>query len=237
MVNAIGDIEVWDLANDRRLQTLTGHRDRIIGLEWSGAADRLLSADEAGRLLLWDASTAKQLAEFDAAATLVQIAASRNGRYAASIDAAGKVLVVQISEDRSAMNRIDDVAGDVGDADSHRIWRVPMLRCLPSRPARGCSFFHSIRNSCFAKSIMVPSSTRSRSLTTKRGWLPVVGTERRDCGTWLTGSRSLTMEGDPQSRLLLAKADRDTARQTASVERLKKQTEELEKILAARTRY
>ena len=116
MVNAIGDIEVWDLANNSRLQTLTGHRDRIIGLEWSGAANRLLSADESGRWILWDTSTAKQLSEFDAAATLVQIAASQNGRFAAAIDAAGKVFVVEISEDGSAINRIDDVAGDVGDA-------------------------------------------------------------------------------------------------------------------------
>ena len=231
-INAIGDIEVWDLANDLRLQTLSGHRDRIIGLEWSGATDRLSSADEAGRLVLWDSSTAKQLAEFDAAATLVQIAASRNGRYAASIDAAGKVLVVGISDEGSAMNRIDDVAGDISDATAIALagTDAPMLAVTTGTMAR----LFSLDSKQLLREVDHGAVVDAIAITHDQTRLVTGG---RDGKTRLwnlaDGKSILTMEGDSQSHIMLAKATRDTARQTASVQRLKKQAEELEKLLAA----
>ncbi len=96
LVNAIGDIEIWDLVGNQRLHTLPGHRDRITGLTWAGNQDRVYSCDQSGRLIAWQASTGTKLAEFDAKSALTKLTATRDTTHFAAIDGDRKTQIFRL---------------------------------------------------------------------------------------------------------------------------------------------
>ena len=53
-----GVVHIWSVGDGSAIATLTGHEDAVRGLAWLGA-ERLISADRSGRILLWDVPSSR----------------------------------------------------------------------------------------------------------------------------------------------------------------------------------
>jgi WD40 repeat protein len=91
MVNAIGDIEVWERAEPKRLSLTSGYADRITELAWAASPDRLFALDFSGRVLVIDANAGKELARLESDLSAHSLAVSSDGTQVAIIDSDKKV--------------------------------------------------------------------------------------------------------------------------------------------------
>jgi WD40 repeat protein len=241
LVNAIGDIETWDTASNKRLQTISGHADLITGLAWSPAADRLFSCDTSGKLILWQASTGTKLAEHEAAAALHALAASQDGSAIAAVDAQRQVRfwrVVQTPVENkpdaktTVLQSADlEVVKPITDATAVAFAGKPAPTLIVASETAGVLLvglgdgkqIRKIDHGAPVDALAVsPDATQ-------------LATGGRDGKTklWKTenGEAIRTLEGDPESRIRIAAANRDVARQKAAVARLEARTAQLEKAL------
>ena len=91
MVNATGDIEIWDPKEPKRLSLLSGFQDRIVELAWARNADRLFALDHVGRVLAIDAAAGKELARLETDLVANLLVASDDGLQVALIDSSKTV--------------------------------------------------------------------------------------------------------------------------------------------------
>ncbi len=241
LVNAIGDIETWDTASNTRLQTLSGHADVITGLAWSPATDRLFSCDASGKLIVWQASTGNQLAEHNAATSLRQLVASQAGDAIAAIDAERHVRFWRVVQ-TPVENKPDVKTTSVQTADLESV--------KPIADATAVAFAGKPAPMLVVASetagVMLVGLGDGKQIRKIDHGVPVdalavspdatqLATGGRDGKTklWKTenGEAIRTLEGDPESRIRIAAANRDVARQKAAVARLEARTAELEKAL------
>ena len=232
MVNAIGDIEIWNLAENKRLHTLRGHRERVSGLVWAGASDRVFSCDPSGKIVLWQASTGTKTAEFDAASPLTHLDASHDGVHAAALDATGNVLLVRASGDGTKIEAVSGVGGEIADARAIALTAKPAPMLVVASEAGGVNLL-GLSDGKSVRKIDHGAPVEALEVTADETLL-VTGGRDGKTRVWklADGSAVVTAEGDPQLRLVAAAASRDAARQKAAVARLNQKTGELEKLLA-----
>ncbi len=231
LVNAIGDIEIWDLKSSQRLHTLRGHADRVTGLVWPGDGDQVYSCDQSGRLIAWEASGGGKSAEIDARIPLVQLAASRDAIHIAAISSEGKADLFRISDDKKSIERIKEAVGGAGDVTAVAFGQQPVPMLVLASESGGVRMLALTDHSELRKfdhgavvDSVVVSGDQQRLITGGRDGKAKI---------WnvADGKLILTLEGDAESRLRLAAASRDVDRQKASVARLNSKTAELEKSL------
>lgn len=104
LVNAIGDIEIWNAGERTQSHVLQGHAETVRGLVWARDADRLFSIDDAGTLYVWQPSNGTRVAEAATNSTPADFAVSADGNHVAFADIQGKVQVwtVKASEEGGA---------------------------------------------------------------------------------------------------------------------------------------
>lgn len=235
LVNAIGDIEIWDLAGKQRLRTLQGHRDRTTGLTWAGNQDRVYSCDQSGQLIAWQASTGTKLSEFETKSVLTKLIATRDATHVAAIDGDRKTQIFRLSADGKSIDRVTDAAGGVTDATAVTFSAKPSPMVMVSGEASGVTMIGLADNKMVRK-IDHGAVVDAIAITNDQTRLITGG---RDGKTRLwniaDGKPILSMEGDPRTRILVATATRDALRQKGAVERLNKKTGELEKLLTKET--
>jgi WD40 repeat protein len=231
-VNAIGDIEVWNLAGAEPLQTLAGHAQPISGLAWAGDSDRILSCDPSGRLIAWQASSGAKTAQFEANSALLSLSAAADGMHAAALDAAGKVQLFRIADDGSSIARISEAAGGIADATAAIIADKPAPMVIVASQAGGVMMLGLADQQVIRK--LDPGAAVDALGLTADGSRLVTGGRDGKARLWnlADGQPGVTMESDPQSQLQLATASRDALRQQASVARLNQKTTELDSLLA-----
>lgn len=235
LVNAIGDIEIWDLTGSQRLHSLRGHQERPTQLAWAGDQDRLYSSDPSGRLIAWQPSTGKRLAEFDTKSALTQLAAAGNATHVAAIDGERKTQLFRLSDDGKTIDRVTDVVGGINDATAVAFTEKPSPMAVVASEAGGVVMVGLADNKTVRK-IDHGAVVNAVAVTTDQTRLVTGG---RDGKTRLwniaDGKPILSLEGDPKTRILVATASRDAARQKGAIERLNQKTGELEKLLAKET--
>jgi WD40 repeat protein len=231
LVNAIGDIEIWNLANNQHLHTLSGHADRLSGLVWAGDTDRVFSCDESGLLLAWQASTGLQVSQFDTKSVITSLATSRDSTHVAAIDADGKVQLFRVAADGTSIERAQDAAGGVNDATAVAFAEKPSPMAIVASQAGGVVMLGLADNKVIRK-VDHGGIVDALAVTADQAKLFTGG---RDGKTRIwnlaDGKPILTMEGGPESRLKVAAVNRDAVRQKAAVARLNQRTAELEKLL------
>ncbi len=245
MVNAVGDIEIWNLTEHAKQHALVGHADRITGLCWATAADRLYSCDQSGRLILWDAASGQKVTQIETHASLGKLVTSADGVYVAAIDEQRKIAMFHLS----AENQLEPIAGPVEgivDATAIAFADQPSPILIVASESTGVTL-RSIADNQVLRTIDHGAVVDALSLSADQTKL-VTGGRDGKTRIWnlADGAALIAMQGDVQSSLRAADADRDHARQKAAIdqlnqmtasleERLKKENEALAKVNAEQT--
>lgn len=234
-INAIGDIEIWDLAANQKTRTISGHADPITGLAWPGTQDLLYACDQAGRITAWQPSTGKKLSQFDSNTALGGLVASPDALHVAAIDGERKAQLFRVSPDGKSMERIAESVGDVTDVNSIALTQKPKPMVILASEAGGIMWF-GVADVKLVRKVDHGAIVDALAVTTDQTRL-VTGGRDGNTRIWnlADGKALATMQGDAQSRLQVAAANRDAARQKAAVERLNKKTDELKKLLTKET--
>lgn len=231
IVNAIGDIEIWDLAKSQRTQTLTGHADAVSGLAWAGTTDRLVSCDSSGRIFLWNASTGEPICDLDTSAALVKLSVSEDGQQLAAIDVTGQLHRKRINAEAKALESIDQLPEGVTQATDVVFAAKPNPALIVSDQATGVIVM-SLADNKILRKIDHGAVVDAVALSADQSQL-ITGGRDGKTRVWnlSSGEAVFTLEGDPQVNLQLVYSKRETQRQKSTVERLTKETAELEKRL------
>lgn len=231
LVNAIGDIEIWNLADNQKLHTLTGHTERPSGLAWAGNSDRIYSSDSTGRLIAWQASSGQLLSEFDSKSVITGLAASADATSLATLDESGKAQLFSVSGDGKTIERKVDSLGGFSDVTSITFTAKPSPAAIVASQSGGVVLL-AIGDQKVIRKIDHGSIVDAVAISADQTKL-ITGGRDGKTRVWnlADGKALVTMQGDPTAQLSLAAASRDAARQKAAVDRLNKRTAELEALL------
>lgn len=231
LVNAIGDIEVWDLSDGTLLATLPAGLERTNHLCWSNEPERLLTADEMGGIRLWNVGDAKQLAAADARSPLKSLSLSADVKWIVCADSSGKAHLFGVSDDQTKIESKVDGVGGLTDVTAVTLVTNPSPMAVVASGEGAISLVDATNNQVVRKfehgapvHVLKAVDDQSQLLT---------GGEDGRTQRWnLADGKSLVvMSGDRRGRLRLESATRDAERQKASVERLTQKTDTLKKLL------
>ena len=246
IVNAIGDIEVWDTAN-KRIHTLSGHADRITGLVWAG--DRIVSCDNEGRVIVWNAVDGGQLANKETHHLLTDLATNEDASAVAAVDAQGKLHAWRLSINKAG--RMVFSAGNVNTrkavsgAKAITFASKPTPQWIIATESSGALAF-SIADDKQIRKFDHGSAVSAVAVNPEHSQLATAGIDGK-IKLWQTadGKAIRTLQGSPKLNRYLAIAQRDAKRQADAVKRLtaltavlegavKKEDEAVKKIVEAR---
>lgn len=230
MVNAIGDIEVWNASTSEKLQTLTGHGESVTGLDWSTDETLLFSADQSGLIIAWNVSSGQALATIESGTAIQDVTVASDNQHLATIDIAGNVRTFRLAEDRKSIQPVEGIATDPSSAIAFAGTESPVLAVASSTGSVKRISLESkkpiseIQHGA-AVSVVAATSDGSKLIT---------GGEDGITKVWNVADGKLltTFQGEPATSLLAARIGRDAARQKAAVDRLNQRTEALKKELA-----
>ena len=239
IVNAIGDVEVWDLETDARRVTIGGQRDRTTGLAWAGVTNRLILANESGRVSVHDGIGGDEMAAIDLKTSIKRLTTCSDGVHLAVIDQERRVqllrLIAASGETPASVVVVHQSVVDVADATGIALLSQPTLMIAVASESRGVVLVDPVTNQV-ARTIgedaiagaIVDSIALSRDETKL-----VTGSRDAAARIWSVADGKLlaTCQGTHTDQLSVAKATRDAARQKASVAKLASKTTELQELL------
>jgi WD40 repeat protein len=230
IVNAVGDIEIWNLVENTKLHTLTGHIDRVTGLAMATTGDRLISGDQSGRLFVWNVSNGEKIVEFSIDTGILNLALSRDGSHFAAIDELRTVRLFQISDDNQCTPLSGPTEGIV-DATAIAFAEQPTPMLIIASESSAVTM-RSLAESQIIRSIDHGAVVDALAVSVDQSLL-LSGGRDGTAKLWniADGAAVMTMQGDVQSNLRLATANRDADRQAAAIERLTQQTAVLQERL------
>ncbi|MGI9472605.1 MAG: c-type cytochrome domain-containing protein [Rubripirellula sp.] len=231
LVNAIGDIEVWDLSRNELQTTLMGNQERTTKLLWADNVDLLLSADEMGKLVLWSVASGQPLATFDTGSPIQDLAFSFDAKQIAWIDSTKQTHVLKVGDDHATLEKQLDKLGGVDGATAVALIHQPSAMAVVASGGGTVSLVSLPDNKVVRKfehgapvDVLVATQDQASLLT---------GGQDGKTQLWnlADGKTLATMQGNTKERLRIAAATRDAARQKAAVTRLTQKTESLKKLL------
>ncbi len=235
LVNAIGDIEVWDLAAGTRRVTIDGQRDAIVGLAWAGTTGLLLVASEAGVVAAYDGASGSEIAKLDLEASLERFVACRDGVHLAVIDQERRVqllrLVAATEQTAASFSVANKSIADIADATALGLLSRPTLMLVMASESRGVVIFDPLTNQVvrtLESAAMVNAITFSSDETKL-----ITGSRDASARVWNVADGKLlaTCQGTGVQQLSIAKATRDVTRHRTLVDRLNSKTTELQELL------
>ncbi|MFK8115327.1 MAG: c-type cytochrome domain-containing protein [Rubripirellula sp.] len=233
LVNAIGDLEVWDQKLNQKTRALTGNQNSVTGL--TVAADHVIAVGEAGRLICWNWKSGKQIAVLETALALSDLTASPDGTQIAAIDSDGKAKLWRINVEAAAIETMQAHVGGINDASAVGFTDKPAPMLVVGSRAGSAAMINRADNKTIRK-VKHGSAVAAVSISVDQTRL-VTGGQDGKIRIWnlADGKEAWTTEGDPVGRLKMAEAKRDAARQKAVVDALNKLTTELDKSLTKET--
>ena len=127
VATAKGGIDLWDLAKQKRIKTLAGHKGRITGLSFSVDSKSLASSsalkdDDKNCLKVWDVATGEESTPFkDHRGSVSTVCFSPDGKTLASGDDS-LVRIWDVKTGKvSASTRCDDVSGVAFSSDGKHL--------------------------------------------------------------------------------------------------------------------
>ncbi len=230
LVNSLGDVEIWNLTNSLLERTLRRHAHTITGLHWIGE-DQIISADESGKIVLWNGNSEEPLGEFESKIAIASLAVSEQGHDLAILSVSGTVQRIQLNQETHLFTASAPIES-IAKATSVLFYQQDQPVLIISDQSNQVVFLSKENQVLKTIDHGAPVSTLGISHENKQ--LFTGGTDGKT-RVWNaeTGEAIFTLESDPQTRLSLAYAERNALRQTQEVDRLNKQTEELEKRLTS----
>ncbi len=231
IVNAIGDLEVWNLATSERTHVLPSHGDQISGLAWAAAVDRLVSCDSSGRVIVWQPDTGLKACELQTNASLADLAISHDGQQIAAIDITGKLHRMRIHSEGTAIESLPQMPEVVSKATDVLFASKPNATLIVSDESAGVLIV-SLSDDQIVRKIEHGAVVNSLAISADETHLLTGGRDGKT-RVWdlATGEPVRTLEGEAQGSLQLVYAQREAQRQRSAVERLTAETAELEKRL------
>ncbi|WP_442505342.1 c-type cytochrome domain-containing protein [Novipirellula sp. SH528] len=235
LVNAIGDIEVWDVAKNERRATIMGHSDPVVGIAWAGSTDHLVIADEAGRVTFNDAATGNELAGLKLGLSLKQLATCSDGVHVAVRSNEGIVrllrFVAAAEKAPASVQVVHDSIADIVDATAVALIAKPALAVAIASESRGVVLVDAAKNQV-TRTLEVGSVVDAMAVSTDQTRL-VTGSRNGIVGVWnlADGKQLTTSNASVEDSLALTKATRDANRQKAFVAKLTGKTKTLQELL------
>ena len=231
LVNAIGDIEVWDMNEGGLVATLPAGAETTTHLRWSNEPERLLTADEMGGMRLWNVRDAKQLATADAGSPLRSLSLSLDAKWIACADSGGKARLFAVSDDESNIESKVDGVGAVTEVTAVTLVTNPSPMVIVASGGGTISLV-DVTNNQVVRNFEHGAPVHVLKAIGDQSQLLTGGEDGRTQRWNLADGKSLAvMSGDRRGRLRLESATRDAERQKASVERLTQKTDSLKKLL------
>ena len=116
-VNAIGDIEWWDLQTGSVVRTFRGQGAKMTALVWMGKF--LVGGDESGNVVVWSKADG-QMAQHEVAIPILELAATNKSGDLAALGSDGVVRTLKFSSDDPKLTTTSDNVGGIADATSIR---------------------------------------------------------------------------------------------------------------------
>ena len=226
-VNPLGDIETWNLAEGSLTQTLSGHADKVSALAWFSST-QIISADTSGRIILWNLADGSIQTQLQSKVSIQKMSISGDGNLIAVVSISGNLHRGSIDAETNQVNISDTpVDGFATVSDAKFLDAANLVICDKTQHASILNQENQVARKIDHGS---PITTIALSKTLKQLFTGGVNGVTRSWNLE-TGDPILTLQSDPQSQLLLAYKEGDSTRQNQKVDRLTKQTEELEKRL------
>ena len=231
VVNAIGDIEIWSLQDQKLKITLRGNAEKVVDLIWSDSNDSLMSVNQIGQVTCWDINAGTRRFEHDAGSPLVQLAWSTDGTSVAWITSKGEAKFLQFQPDRSGLALKQESLGGISGATAIALLTKPKMAAVVASGAGTVSLIDVVENKLIRK-IEHGSSVASVKVTQDQSRI-VTGGSDGVVHVWNSedGKQVLTAREGRADSLELARATRDVERQKAAITRLNSQTDALKKTL------
>ncbi len=241
IVNSIGDIELRDVATNQLQKRFTGQSGLVTGLAWTVQPQRIVVAQRTGRLRVFDPESGEIVATHETLTTLrdmrVASDASLIVTLAADSDATGKVQIYQSTADGEStkLTRLHDSLAGITDAVAICIVDQPQPLAVIAK-ATGGVVIVDILNNTEVRSVEHGGTVESLAISPDSTTLATGG---RDGKTRLWNiadvAAIITAQGTPDERLALARAQRDSSRQTNLLTQLTARTTELAESLKIET--
>lgn len=235
LINAIGDIEIWDVTANERRASRWGQSDTVVGLAWAGSKGHLVVADEAGRVTFNHAADGSELAKIELKSSLTQLAACNDGIHAAVRTNTGIVKLLQLvaatENAPTTIKVVRDSVADISDATAVTLIAKPSLTIAIASESRGIVVIDAAKNEV-VRTLEVGSVVDAVSVSADQTRL-VTGSRDGSVGVWslADGKRIATGNASVEDALALTKATRDANRQKAFVTKLTGKTKELQELL------
>ena len=228
-VNPLGDIEIWSIADGKLQVTLKGHSGSITALSWN-TADHLLSADTSGKVMLWKVADGNLQQEIQTAISIHSITHSTDGTQLAAVSVSGHIHRGTIDPANHQISIEPEPVAGIENASSAIFYQsdTPVLVVADTTQTAVLvgadnQIIRKIDHGAPIRTIAVSNSLKQLFTGGNNG---VTRSWNLDNGEEIHSFKS-----NPQNRLLLTYAEQNSKRQTQKVDRLNKQTEELEKRL------
>ena len=233
-VNPVDDIEIWNLAERTKQQTLSGHTGRITGLTFASTADRLYSCDDAGKVIAWTVSSGQQIAELDMPASMSSLSTLADGSHVAAIDSTRAVRVFQFTGEGNLV-ALGEAFQDVADATAVAWTDKPEPTLIISTESAGV-LVRKLSDQQAVRTIDHGGPVDAVAVSADQTKLLTAGRDGK-ARLWnlADGAALLTMQGDVQSNLRVVVATRDAARQKAAIDRANQKTKALQDRLKKET--
>lgn len=232
-VNAIGDIELWDLANFQRLQTLAGQGATISGLVWNQVTGLLFVADTSGRVAVWNPQTAEQIASLETATRIRQLAVSQQGTQLATLTGSRQIALLSFAASTAEQAALLSTVGEPLDAitSGTAVAMIADSQLAIATADRGVLIVN-LANREVVRTLDHGAVVASLAVSADGALLATGGLDgRTKLWNLADGAALRTLEGTPTTALELATWQRDLERQQANIEKLNGQTAGLEASL------
>jgi WD40 repeat protein len=233
LVNAIGDVEIRDLPSGTERHAIRSDTRRIMGLVWATSANRLLIAEEDGRIRVCNPANGHLLAELDTKNTILDLEAASDGSFAVARMGSGSVELFCITSDNetTAIRRIQANLGGISDATAIGWVNGPSPQAIVAKGS-GEVFFVDPNSNQLVRSIEHGAVVDALAVSNDESKLATGG---RDGKTRLwaiaDGTPLVALEGTPKDRRLLEQAEQDARYQERLLARLATHTGELAEAL------
>ncbi len=232
-VNAIGDVEIWDLNAPQKQHTLTSPAGLVTSLGWANTAgedERLFVARQDGHLAVWNGTTGAIVCELQTDTSIAEMAIARDASTLVTLTSAKQVRAYQCAATESVW-KITPVHESVGAiADATAIAATPTLIAIASESA-GVLLVDPKANTVVRK-IDHGAVVDALAVSLDDTQLATAGRDGKTRSWNLADGKALiTMQGTRKQQLRLNQADQDVVRQNAIVAALNAKTATLEALL------
>ncbi|MDB4353274.1 hypothetical protein N9Z64_00940 [bacterium] len=230
-INAIGDIEIWNLPDNQLKNTLKGNAERIIDLVWSDSPDSLMSVDEMGHVTNWDVNAGTRRFEHDAAGPVKQLVWSPDGAQVAWINAQSKPQLLRVKADASGLELQQESLGGVTEATAIALLTKPVL-AVAVASGNGTVSLVNVADNKVLRKIEHGASVVSIEVSNDQSKI-ITGGVDGVVQVWnqADGKNLFKVREGRGDLLTIAAAKRDSERQGSTLTRLNTQIEALKKTL------